>query len=200
MASQVEIATKLGINASTFKDLVARGVVETRGQGQYNYEEVSKQYLDHLREVAAGRFSGNLELGAERARLAKEQADAKEMENAIERGELVAMLADRTLTKSRSADVNFLGARARFPTGPYLLASVLKCPVYLVFGLHRPPNRYDLYCEPFSEQIRLPRRSRDDALRDQAQRFAERLEHYCRLAPDNWFNFYDFWKVEGMTR
>jgi len=28
-------------------------------------------------------------LGAERARLAKEQADAKEMENAIERGDLV---------------------------------------------------------------------------------------------------------------
>jgi predicted LPLAT superfamily acyltransferase len=25
-------------------------------------------------------------------------------------------------------------------------------------------------------------------------RFAERLEHYCRLAPYNWFNFYDFWR------
>tara|TARA_R110000796_G_scaffold29304_4_gene79312 strand:- start:746 stop:1216 length:471 start_codon:yes stop_codon:yes gene_type:complete len=107
MASQVEIATKLGINASTFKDLVARGVVETRGQGQYNYEEVSKQYLDHLREVAAGRFSGNLELGAERARLAKEQADAKEMENAIGRGELVhiekiAVEYEKQLTKLRT--------------------------------------------------------------------------------------------------
>ena len=26
-----------------------------------------------------------------------------------------------------------------------------------------------------------------------AQRYADRLEHYTRLAPDNWFNFYDFW-------
>jgi predicted LPLAT superfamily acyltransferase len=25
-------------------------------------------------------------------------------------------------------------------------------------------------------------------------RYVERLEHYCRLAPYNWFNFYDFWR------
>jgi predicted LPLAT superfamily acyltransferase len=24
-------------------------------------------------------------------------------------------------------------------------------------------------------------------------RYAERLEHYARSAPDNWFNFHDFW-------
>jgi hypothetical protein len=40
--------------------------------------------------VAAGRAkAGELDLGEERARLAKEQADAKEMENATLRGELV---------------------------------------------------------------------------------------------------------------
>jgi len=26
------------------------------------------------------------------------------------------------------------------------------------------------------------------------RRYAERLEHYCRIAPYNWFNFYDFWR------
>jgi predicted LPLAT superfamily acyltransferase len=25
------------------------------------------------------------------------------------------------------------------------------------------------------------------------QRYVERLEHYVRLAPYNWFNFYPFW-------
>jgi predicted LPLAT superfamily acyltransferase len=25
-------------------------------------------------------------------------------------------------------------------------------------------------------------------------RYAARLEHYCRLAPYNWFNFYDSWR------
>ena len=40
--------------------------------------------------MAAGRYTPDgLDLAAERARLAKEQADAKEMENMVERGELL---------------------------------------------------------------------------------------------------------------
>ena len=39
--------------------------------------------------MAAGRYSGELNLQEERARLAKEQADRAEMENMQERGELV---------------------------------------------------------------------------------------------------------------
>jgi len=46
------------------------------------------QYLAHIRNLA-GNNNNDLELGRERARLAKEQADAKEMENAVERGDLV---------------------------------------------------------------------------------------------------------------
>ena len=65
----------------------------------------------------------------------------------------------------------------------------------MTFGLYHEPNRYDLYCEPFAEQIELPRGARDAATRDYVQTYAARLEHYCRLAPDNWFNFYDYWTV-----
>lgn len=35
-------------------------------------------------------------------------------------------------------------------------------------------------------------RVRGDAMAP--QRFARRLEHFVRRAPDNWFNFYDFWE------
>jgi predicted LPLAT superfamily acyltransferase len=76
-----------------------------------------------------------------------------------------------------------------------LLAALLKCPVYLTFGLYHAPNRYDLFCEPFEDEIQLPREARDEALHAYAQKFAARLEHYVRLAPDNWFNFYDFWSA-----
>ena len=72
--------------------------------------------------------------------------------------------------------------------------AILKCPIYLTFGLYRAPDRYDLFCEPFDLAPNVPRGDRDEALRAYAQKFAARLEHFVRMAPDNWFNFYDFWR------
>lgn len=111
----------------------------------------------------------------------------------IERGEMVAILADRVAPDARSETADFLGAPARFASGPFMLAAALRCPVYLTFGLFRGGNRYDLYCEPFAAAIELPRKRREEALREVVQRYASRLETYLRSAPDNWFNFYDFW-------
>ena len=119
---------------------------------------------------------------------------AMKVSERIEQGELVAILADRVGLNDKQIEVPFLGDIARFPTGPFLLASLLKCPVYLVFGLYFEPNRYELFCEPFAERIELPRPQRQAALQAVVQRYAARVEHYARLAPDNWFNFFDFWK------
>jgi predicted LPLAT superfamily acyltransferase len=74
-----------------------------------------------------------------------------------------------------------------------VLAATLKCPIYLTFGLFFAPNRYQLHCEPLMDRVVLPRQTRAEALKVCVQQYASRLEHYCRLAPDNWFNFFDFW-------
>ena len=79
------------------------------------------------------------------------------------------------------------------PSGVYLLAAALHCPVYLIFGLYRDPNRYDIHCELFAEEVVLPRNARPAGIAVYAQLYADRLAHYGRLAPDNWFNFFDFW-------
>ena len=89
--------------------------------------------------------------------------------------------------------VNLVVQQARFPSGPFLLAHLLNCPVYLVFALFTEPNRYDVHCELFADAIRLPRATREESVRAYAQKYASRLEHYVREAPQNWFNFYDFW-------
>ena len=111
----------------------------------------------------------------------------------VDRGEHIAVLGDRVGLGRESVEVAFMGAPAPFPTGPYRLAATLRCPVYLFFGLYSEPNRYDIHCEPFAERIVLPRERRSEAIREYAQQFAHRLAHYGRLAPDNWFNFFDFW-------
>ena len=118
----------------------------------------------------------------------------------IAAGDFVALLGYRTGLNERTVEVTFFGEPARFPAGPFLLAALMKCPVYLTFGLYRRPNQYDLSCEPFADKLHLPRKDREAGLREIVQRYADRLEHYARQAPENWFNFYDFWNKERTSQ
>lgn len=113
----------------------------------------------------------------------------------LEQGELIAVMGDRVGLSERVVRATFFGGEAPFAAGPFLLAAVLKCPVYLVFGLYSEPNRYDLYCETFAESVILPRARREEALQALVQRYADRVAEYARRAPDNWFNFFDFWRT-----
>lgn len=111
----------------------------------------------------------------------------------LDDGEFVALLGDRVGLNDRVVPARFFGEEAPFAAGPFLLAAVLRRPVFLVFGIYREPNRYELHCEPFADRIELPRASREPALRALVQRYADRLESVAREAPDNWFNFFEFW-------
>ncbi len=113
----------------------------------------------------------------------------------LDQGQLVGLLGDRTLEHEKIVRCSFLGERAVFPAGPMLLAAAVKAPVFLCFGLYRGGNRYEIHCELFAERVNIPRASSGQELQHWVQRYAERLEHYCRVAPYNWFNFYDFWAV-----
>ena len=116
------------------------------------------------------------------------------IQQALSAGQLVALLVDRVQAGDVAQPVSFLGAQAPFPRAPWLIASVLRVPVVLAFGLYRGGNRYDLAFESFSDGLHVPRSERQHALAALIQRYATRLEHYARLAPYNWFNFYDFWQ------
>jgi predicted LPLAT superfamily acyltransferase len=112
----------------------------------------------------------------------------------LDRGEVIGVLGDRAVSNERFVQVDFFGEKAAFPAGPFITASVLKVPVVLFFCLYRGGNRYELYFEPFADHVALNRRNPND-LQQWIQRYAQRLEHYCRLEPYDWFNFYDFWRV-----
>lgn len=115
----------------------------------------------------------------------------------LDRSEWVGILGDRVVDNDRCIRVPFLGGTAVFPAGPFLVASALKVPVVLFTCLYMGGNRYQEHFELFAEEIRLDRRREAD-LQKWVQRYAERLEYYCRLAPYNWFNFYDFWGAETL--
>jgi len=85
-----------------------------------------------------------------------------------------------------------LGEPADFPIGPYVLASLLRCPVYLMHCFH-VDGEYRLGMELFAKEIRPSRLNRRRTYAKEAQRFATALEAQVRKAPLQWFNFYDFW-------
>jgi len=116
-----------------------------------------------------------------------------EAKESLERGELVGILGDRVVDNDRTTRCRFFGEETVFPAGPMLFASMVKVPVMLFFGLYLGGNRYALHFEQFADEVSLRRAQRDVDIQDWTQRYVDRLEHYARLAPFNWFNFYDFW-------
>lgn len=122
-----------------------------------------------------------------------------QIQKGIEDGELVAVMADRVGLDGKRITADFMGSQAPFPTGPYQLAAILGCPVYFACGLYTEPNRYDLYCEPFAERVVLNRRDRMGSLAPFIQKYAATLERYVRMAPLNWFNFFDFWEEDAVS-
>jgi predicted LPLAT superfamily acyltransferase len=123
-------------------------------------------------------------------------ATAMLLSDKIAAGELVIITADRTPVSSqhRVSSASFLGAEALFPQGPFILAGLLKCPVYTLFCL-KQHNTYVIHFEHFSDNLSFPRATRDQALQVVIQRYADRLQCYCLKAPLQWFNFFDFWRV-----
>jgi predicted LPLAT superfamily acyltransferase len=114
-----------------------------------------------------------------------------EIRDCLEQGGFVGMLADRTLPADTTIKLDFLGAPAAFPTGPARLAALLGPPVVLMVGLFRGGNRYEIHFELLAPAARA-KPDPTDATRLIAA-YVTRLEHYCRAAPYNWFNFFDFW-------
>jgi len=116
----------------------------------------------------------------------------------MEEGGMVAMLADRTWSREAAIEVSFLGDRTRLPAAPMAIADTLDVPAVMVFGLYEGRRRYRLVFEPLpraSERAQT-RRERREQLNVRVQHYADRLAHYARQYPYNWFNFYDFWSSD----
>lgn len=122
-------------------------------------------------------------------------AIAINLQQKIDQGEFLVLVGDRIpVCGGRIVQADFLGKNAEFPQGPYLLASLLRCPVYTLFCFN-VDERFHIDLEPFAESIRIPRPEpqRRQMLETLARRYAERLESLCRAAPLQWFNFYPYW-------
>ena len=193
MAAKKQGAILLGAHLGSFEVLRA---VSQRRRGtvvqMLMFEENARKLNAVLSKINANFKSNIIGLG-------KLDSMLKISEH-IEAGELIGILGDRGISEAGQIAVPFFGDDAKFPDSPFRLAAMLRCPVYLMVGLYRGGNRYDLYFEPLIDGAPVGRNERDRVMRSWQRHYVERLEHYCRIAPYNWFNFYDFWNSDDDTK
>ncbi|MDN0073553.1 acyl-CoA synthetase [Crenobacter sp. SG2303] len=111
----------------------------------------------------------------------------------LEEGALVGVLADRASGPDQYLSRPLLGAPARFPSGPFRMAAMLKHPVYFMAGIYLGGNRYRVHFELLEDFSATSRQGREQAMAALLDKYVVALERHCRAHPFNWFNFYDFW-------
>lgn len=127
------------------------------------------------------------------------------LQSKIEQGEYVVIAGDRTSTTvaGRVIYSDFLGAPAPFSQGPFILAGILQCPVLMMFCLKNQKSakqEYHLIFEELSAGIHWTRKTRDKELTLLVNKYSETLEKYCAQYPMQWFNFFDFWQTDNISR
>ncbi len=120
---------------------------------------------------------------------------AMRLSEKVERGEFVAIAADRVPINNPTSTVacEFLGEPADFPRGPYILANALAVPIVMLVCI-KQQGTYHVYFEKLSEGGKVARSEREAFILQTAEKFARRLEYYTCRAPLQWFNFYSFWQ------
>ncbi len=120
IVTTAQLCEALGIGRTALSDLKAKRVIEPVKRNQWLLWPSLRAALAHYREMAAGRGDGGLDLIAERARLAKAQADAQEMKNEVTVSNLLD--AEEVL---RTWEGFIFNARARLLAMPSKLTPVM---------------------------------------------------------------------------
>lgn len=107
---------------------------------------------------------------------------------ALRRNEIVALQGDRALGTRGDVAVDFFGAPALFPLGPFVLGRAAGAPVVPAFCVLGADRRYTIN---LGEPIRVAAEGETVALRA----WVSVLEEAVRRHPEQWFNFFDCWRT-----
>lgn len=118
----------------------------------------------------------------------------------VAKGGIVVIAGDRSSaeTPDRNFDIDFLGAEAQFPQGPFIIASLLDCPAYFVFAARQKAlsvsAEYNMHIHKSKVEFAGSRGEKKNQIRQMAEEFVLCLEKYCNKYPLQWYNFYEYWE------
>lgn len=111
------------------------------------------------------------------------------LSSVLRNGEVVCIHGDRFMDGSRTVKRKVMGHEARFPLGPFRIASSLNAPSTMAYSFREKNKTYQLSASPIQEPTKNPELLIDN--------YVELLEAKMRRYPYQWFNFYDFWNFGG---
>ncbi len=109
---------------------------------------------------------------------------------ALNQNEIVCIHADRFLPNNKTITCDFFNMPAKFPEGPFLIALKLKVPITYVYAFKESSTHYHF----FSTGIKYFDSKKGDSVQSIANDFAYSLQEMVKKYPEQWFNYYDFWK------
>jgi len=115
------------------------------------------------------------------------------LNDALSSGEIVSMPCDRNFGSAKSVECDFLSGKADFPVGAFTLAAHFDVPVVSIFVMKESVSDYHVYVKPVSlnDSTTISKREKAEQL---TRGFVKELEAIVRKYPEQWFNFYEFWK------
>lgn len=124
------------------------------------------------------------------------------IEEKIDEGGLVFVAADRTSATARKRVLRhkFLGKEAEFPYGVFMMAALLKVPVYYIFGMRDKSvtlfPKHHIYVEKSTVDLDCARNEREQRINDLCLEYIGKLEKFVQLYPFQWYNFHNFWLLQ----
>ncbi len=112
---------------------------------------------------------------------------------ALNNHEYVCFQGDRYVNAEKLLTTRFMGRKADFPAGPFLLASRLKVPVVFYFAMREKHRTYHYRFTMAEPVVRTKDKKPEQALLEQ---YVANFEKILKQYPEQWFNYYDFWKKQ----
>ena len=120
-----------------------------------------------------------------------------ELHNAFTQNELVVLHGDRFREGSKTYEAEFLGKKASFPAGPFIMAAKFAVPVTFVFAVKETPTHYHFFAtEPIQLKRTRTETQTDEAAQGLLRQYIAEFEKMVHRYPEQWFNYYPFWKEQ----
>ena len=114
-----------------------------------------------------------------------------EISDAFKNNELVCIHSDRFIEGNKTMEADFLGEKALFPAGPFILANAFKVPVSFVFALKETALHYHFFASAIKDYSKL---GKENGPEQMLKDFTAQMETKVKQYPEQWYNYYNFWK------